>query len=397
MTAILPSSSSELIQWRPERQQLEIDWSPVLGYPCRFFISSWENGITWWSYSDGDIHRPTPFEEPGIDLLSPSANPVIQQWQATLPENILHSIRQFNGHGFSLLKLVHDWPEASDLMHSNPVLFWMCWDYALKQGIPFPELRTLLSSRQTDILSGMELTGTKSALRLLRKYQTTDFDLYESMLVRRIWGQPDLLHKLRHSSNLDKSMLQLYKHLPWIAGEPVAKVLENIDCGWRKADLQQLIADSARMSADNQDHQRRLKLCTSFQAVERLHDQLVDAMNIRHARARTALTDHKGNLKPFPKEPAPGNKWVKPITTPEALAEEGRAMRHCVKAYTSRVQEGEYYVYHMDHPEPVTIGIKLRNGKISGLDQAYGFRNARPSKEAQKVMMDWFKKVLGQR
>ncbi len=72
-------------------------------------------------------------------------------------------------------------------------------------------------------------------------------------------------------------------------------------------------------------------------------------------------------------------------------------MRHCVASYTRRIQEGEYFVYHMDHPQPLTIGVKVRNGAVTGHDQIKGIRNHRAEKEANDIVMSWIKNLLNAR
>ncbi|WP_422462216.1 PcfJ domain-containing protein [Endozoicomonas sp. ALB115] len=85
------------------------------------------------------------------------------------------------------------------------------------------------------------------------------------------------------------------------------------------------------------------------------------------------------------------------MLTPEDLANEGKQMKHCVASYTRRVQEGQYFVYHMHSPQPLTIGVNIRNGVITGHDQIKGVRNHTPEKGAYDIVMSWLRRVLNDR
>ena len=51
------ASSSDFICWDAQEQNLQIDWSGALGYPCKLSITAWDKGLHWLSRIYDEIHR----------------------------------------------------------------------------------------------------------------------------------------------------------------------------------------------------------------------------------------------------------------------------------------------------------------------------------------------------
>ncbi|MCW7554437.1 PcfJ domain-containing protein [Endozoicomonas gorgoniicola] len=77
---------------------------------------------------------------------------------------------------------------------------------------------------------------------------------------------------------------------------------------------------------------------------------------------------------------------IRSLVDPES---EGRRMEHCVGSYIRTVQGGNYFVYHMESPESLTIGVRVRQGCITNYDQIEGVRNGRPTEEAKNKVLAW--------
>ena len=373
--------------WNEDTQTLEIDWSGFLGYSCRLYISGWQNGLHWYSNIEGEIHRPAPFEEPGVNLFQETDHPAIQQWHATIPEDILNETRRFSRWPFSLIRLAYDWVEARDLLSSNPILLWLSWRHFITAELSLPQLRELLRSKQPLILKELGLVGTKSSVRLLRKVESDAIGEFEARFIFAIWEQESTVRRLTHQQKMGMPFLILLKRFPWVAGSPLAKTIDEIECSWQYEDTCQLLSDSLRMG----NAISRLRLCRSVAAIRRVHDQMVAEMNRNreHTLFSQALKDDNGNILPFPEIPFPGTDIIKAVETPEQLVEEGKRMHHCVAAYTSKVQRGEYYVYHCDTEEPLTIGVYLSDGKVTGINQVSGVCNRQPTADELELIDKW--------
>ncbi|WP_252180138.1 PcfJ domain-containing protein [Endozoicomonas sp. 4G] len=389
-------NNSQNIYWCEHLQRLEIDWTETLGYPCKLIVNSWENGIEWWSELADETHRPVLFAEPGLNLLAVTDSPAIRQWQSTVPENLLSALQRFRLWNFSLLQMACQWQEMKDLLISNPVLVWLARDHMDTHKVSYGEFRQLLCLKQHQILETIGLTGTKSAIRSLRRVQIEIYEPCMAGLVRKFWCQPLLVARLSHQQKIDRPFMRLAQKFPWIVGRPLAKTLDGIDCRWQYQELIQLVTDSCQMSGNNPERRERLANARSFAAVENIHNRLVEALNARHRGRLTsdiALNDN-GEPLPFPEPPHPGTADIQPILTPQALTDEGRGMKHCVASYIRRVQDGEYFVYHMESPQSLTIGVSVMSGRILGCDQIYGVRNAQPEQAAKDKVLAWITETL---
>ena len=348
-------------------------------------------------------HQPYIYEEHGINLLADTDHPAITTWQETIPEDIRTALQGFKTWQISLLQLVKHWDEARDLLQTNPLLLWLTWDHAAKNKWSPGKLTQVLAMKQPAILREIELIGTKSSNKLLRKIDIEELDRYELALIRNVWQNPDLLPRITHQNKLTIRLLRLYKSFPWIAGRPLSKVFDEIDCKWRHRELVILASDCQYMSLRRDNIEHHLSHCTSFERVERLHAQLVEQINAERLERderyqhRFGRRDEVGNLLPFPEPPHPGNEHIHPILTPEALLDEGVNMKHCVRSYTEQVQAGDYFVYHMDFPEKLTIGVDLKNGKLVSLSQICGKCNKRPSDAAKNTVHQWIIDVLNEK
>ena len=385
-------SSHEDIQW--VEGHLKLDWTRGLGYPCIFYIADWGRGLKWWSEISGEIEIPSLLQDPGIDLLSSSESPAVIQWQQTIPADIRERVAFYPEHPIVSLYILRHWPEANDLLESNPLLLWLALDYAIINNWNIADLRTSLGLTQHELLQRIGLSGTRSSCRILRKIKIEQLGLAEKQAIRQIWKQPDSLRRMSHYSTITYQALTLIKQYPWIAGQPLASVFEEMDCNWQHAELMRTIQDIFRMSQDEERLQRQISNCISTNAVNNIHDRLVEETNNYNPNPYNILLDNRGSPVPFPAPPHPGTDLIQPIANQDALAEEGRKMQHCVYSYIRDIQTGRYYVYHMDSPQRLTIGVRVRDGKIVNHDQIKGILNCRAHVEALEIVMDWFQDAL---
>ena len=385
------------IHWCETHKRLEIDWTETLGYPCQLIINSWEQGLSWYTALADETHQPMLFAEPGLNLIANTSSPAIQQWQATIPEDLIHNLRPFRLWGYSLLQMAKQWPEMADLLRSNPILVWLTIEHMVAHKISYGQLRELINLKQHQILQTIGLIASKSSVRTLRRIQLESYEPAMAELVRRLWRQRTIVEQLCHQKKINRQFMRLVQHLPWVAGRPLAKTLDAIDCRWQYEELIQLVTDSCRMSHDDPETRERLASARSFNTVENIHNRLMDDLNAGRQEFESRyriLLDENGEPVPFPKPPHPGTADIKPIMTPEELKSEGKQMHHCVASYIRRVQDGEYFVYHMESPQPLTIGVTVRNGIIAGEDQVKGVRNHRPEQESYNIVTSWLVNVL---
>jgi hypothetical protein len=115
----------------------------------------------------------------------------------------------------------------------------------------------------------------------------------------------------------------------------------------------------------------------SLAALRRHHDVLVAALNERreleevHAEALRGTDEATPPEPPFPPPPIPGNSSIEPLTSAEALWEEGRTMEHCAGSFVPRVVSGWSYLYRVLTPTRATLSIDAtedgwRLGQLQG-------------------------------
>ena len=383
-------------------QNLEIDWSEALGYPCKLIIAAWDKGVHWLSHTYDDIYHPEVHQEHGVNLLAPTDHPAINEWQKTIPGDVLSVLSRFKHWRVSLLQLVRNWREADDLLATNPLLLWLVREYAEEQGWTTRELQQALTLKQPVLLQTIELTGTKSANKLLKKIDFDYLDKQDSKFIRSVWQDSDILNRLSHQKRISIRLLQFYKKFPWIVGRPLSKVFDEIECSWEEKELSILVKDAFRMGTSQMNGQsavieRRLASCSSVDAVERIHNTLVEQMHVMHVMhveqervIAYGLRDDAGQFLPFPNPPHPGTEQIIPIRTPNELAEEGKFMSHCAASYTEMVQTGTYFLYRMETPARLTIGVRVHEGKIIAIDQVKGRFNKIADRNIKAIVDDWF-------
>lgn len=384
--------ASQVIHWDARQARLEIDWGDQLGYPCRLIVTAWSAGIGWYSHvGDDDVHQAAFLEDPGIDLLSATDHPAILAWQATIPAAVRQAAANQAEWQFRLVQMANFWPEAKDLLISNPLLLRLLCERCAEPA----QLRPLLALKQPVLMARLGLVGTRSAVRLLRRVAIAKITHRDLNLLQQLFTEPELLALLTHQRRLTASLLRILRQYPWLAGSPLLQLFDRIDCAWEQRALKQLIEGCVRMYQTGEER-RQLLQCHDYAAVERLHDRWMHQLNrYEQGRLRSGiiLTDSVGQPLPFPAPPHPGTEQIQPVTSPQALAEEGARMHHCVRSYTRDVQQGFYYVYHMELPEPITIGLNLRNGRILQVDQIKGESNATPPAAAVTAVHQWFQQV----
>ncbi|CAM3621678.1 PcfJ domain-containing protein [Parendozoicomonas haliclonae] len=392
----LPQDSPDPMQWCSQTKTLSIDWSEALRYPCRLYIPGWDDALNWYSEIYHEQEPSHLLEEPGIDLLKPTDNPYITAWQKTIPADLLEALSGFYRYQFVILRLVSQWPEARDLLKSNPTLLWLWVAFCQERKASESTILRGLRSKQPNVLSAMGLHGTSSSVRMLKRLQPDILDDALNRKIHKLWSRPQALDTLRHVPVITEVHLGLLHHNENLIGHPLFYAMAELNCHWQRQEALLLFRDCLRMGL-RADHQ--LRQCRTIESLNRIHDRhAVQLYGGRYNNARVSvLKDENGSPLPFPAPPHPGTDLIKPITTPDELIKEGSVMHHCVGSYVRTVQEGKSYIYHMMEPQRVTIGLNLRDGKVVKLEQVKGRLNASASKDTMDIVRSWMAEVLSSR
>lgn len=87
--------------------------------------------------------------------------------------------------------------------------------------------------------------------------------------------------------------------------------------------------------------------------------------------------------------PISGTDQIIPITSVDALLDEGKLMQHCVASYIGDVLKKKSYIYMMVAPERATIAINPDTYEL----QDYKLKNnMKPSEESWLCLQEWISK-----
>ena len=187
-----------------------------------------------------------------------------------------------------------------------------------------------------------------------------------------------------HNKAIGIHTLEVLAAYPWLADCPAKALIQHmVDSGVRR-----VFRDTLGMLEDL----LRLQQCSTPRSLERLHDELVEAMN-RNAEFRHLVRDDRGEVIALPEAPFAGTDKIVHLSDQQQIIGEGRKMRHCIASYLSRVAAGQYFVYHYDGDSALTIGIIRQNGQFR-LDDVRGRRNASPNPNSLAEIEDWFTQSL---
>lgn len=310
-------------------------------------------------------------------------------FRALVPERLVALVERFGSHQWPLLVMLNAKTEACELTAINPVLA-----YCLANHVGFRDAVQEAAAgnalmhctwKQRNILGWLGFADTEATVRLFRK-------------IRPEAVSPFMMQRFRHRLNTDEDVAEWLAHLPDINAGVIDLVTAR--------HLTNLVSPKllAAVSANENDlamgrtperllmgiellqeikHKLPTKPITSLAHVEQFIRDC-DRMYLEHeatvqAAAQTAIIQkqaereqrrrrrraepgkksepRKRKAKPFPQPPLPGTEDFVPLTTHEALVEEGSSQRNCVGFYSMFVQTRRIYVYRVLKPQRATLSI----------------------------------------
>jgi len=374
MTEVAPPAN-----WYEGTGKLCIDWTALIGHPCQLDISCWQRGLQAQSMADGEP-QPMPLSDIG-DWLLDLNDDAIRRWRATIPEPVLAIVNQLPDHRVAIIELVARSTAGEDLFIANPKLFWLLVDARVMHTRDVDAAANVLKLKQRDLLKLLGLSGTAQQVKILRKTRDTLLTRHQILKLRLLLSDAVICSYFSHERDITATQIDVLDEYPWLAACPAKALIDCLDDRQNR----RWFNDTLRMLNDLD----ALRRCTTRDALMRLHDRLVEQLNNRRM-TEALIRDRYGNVAAVPEPPLPGNGQITPLTTQEAVVQEGMQMHHCIGSYLARVVEGRYAVYHIELPERLTIGVNIKNNGSVVLDDIRGKRNAQPSDAAQELIESWF-------
>jgi hypothetical protein len=296
-----------------------------------------------------------------------------------------------------LLQWIATRPAAAELFSHTPTLLWLLLSKAHDADWPEPTVDHIVLRQRSEILGWLTGIDSPSAVKFINKIRLLNGDHREFTLILHSLasGQQPLWHEFSQWPAIPIHILSIRLSFPELVGTHLLKTLAQSDYG-RLSDATAHVArkmslwrDTSNIGALLQitDAGRALGQCSTFEALERLHDRWTRRLN-RHP----TLACQSGYV--FPPPPLLGTTAIQPIERADDLAEEGRLMQHCVATYARRVRDHRCYIYRMLEPERATIEIVLDRGEpLIGQFKLAG--NREPGSAAWAAVYAWLESAKG--
>lgn len=286
---------------------------------------------------------------------------------STFPGPIRRRLAAFPNRHWHLAVLMARCPASVDLVDGNPALAYALassWCFRTHPvASPLRSARALLKQPQRRLLGWLGFPASASAVRILRKVPPAACTLPILLRLRDLMKDPGTLGVLRHARVIRGTLVRLLDD-PVLRPMLTPRLLAELDASAtpdRVHPALDLLHDTLRMR-----QQERLDGAVRFQslaALRRHHDALVATLNERreleevHAEALRDVGQPPPPETPFPSPPIPGNSSIEPLTSAEALWDEGRAMDHCAGSHVPRVLSGWSYLYRVLSPTRATLSL----------------------------------------
>ncbi|NEX23067.1 hypothetical protein G3480_22675 [Thiorhodococcus mannitoliphagus] len=361
--------------------------------PVRLRYAPWEQGmrVSLWTAKDWAEER----LDPGLPLLQAAAsNPegtALQGFVERIPARPKTSARRYRYLQTSMLQWSARTRSGAELLEQAPTLLWLLLDKAIRKQWSDKAIAGMLSRRRADTL--LYLTGRRSEamVKFLNRVALCQGDLTELHTLKRFLRESNAWQSMTHFQRIPIHLLEVLRRYPELAGTQLLREIADLKATHVLDGVTQirhafpLWRDTLNLGTllNISDAPQALAHCTSFEAVQRLHDRWMNRLN-----RRSHLITAGRNL--FPAPPIPGNAVIHPILTEEDLRAEGVLMNHCVASYAARVRRGESYLYRLLQPQRATIEIRLTGSKPV-IGQFKLAHNQAPDDASRAVVHQWLR------
>lgn len=314
-----------------------------------------------------------------------------------VPAEVRQELARYRSRRWHLLSVFARCPGALDLSRSNPaLLFALASNWVFHKPVvsqPIRAARGLVNRKQRVIQAWLEFPDSETVRRILAKIDPAALSVRRLFFLRSALADPVCVRLLQHLPRINELALVLVSPHRLRARITPRLLQEAIECEkdgwpisgtWRCAlDPIVLVLDTMRMcTAVGWEHcPKRLH---SLGGIHRLHDALVPRMREAFRRGEAPIAER------LPAPPFAGTADIVPLTTVEALIQEGLEQHHCAAARAPLVAQGRQYLYSVRQPVRGTLSVYF-----NGLDWFPGeFRLACNKAVPQKMRTLTFTALL---
>jgi hypothetical protein len=237
-------------------------------------------------------------------------------------------------------------------------------------------------------------------VRILARVAPHPHDFHALWILAREPLAPSAAKALRHLPRLTSGAIRLAASpslWPHVGPGLLRDAAEQPDDGF----IPHFLKDTLKM-ANRLRRQDEIGVIRSREHLLAVHDAILRSYCTRPVPATRGFgsvqvddldwEDYAGAPGPtLPPEPPPsGTPTIEPLTSPEALLQEGREMQHCVGSYDDHVGRGTCAVYRVLQPERATLSLAWRPSLGAWqIEQLRGIRNHPVGPATEAAVRHW--------
>ena len=289
---------------------------------------------------------------------------------ATIPSEVRAELARYHDRYWYLLYLFAKAPGAIDLSRSNAALFYALANHWIHRrwvgrSDPLEAAAEMVCRKQKSILEWLGLPATETVRRILSKMEMETFFMLHRPEFRELLTSPEVLQLLVHLERINYDVLELVMngtYRPYVTPRFLMEVVRD----------RQLLEDQQSTAAVHLDviltlagRDEGRTVPSKFHSLQRLMEVYDDL--VREDRRRRWKERRESTLRcygdRFPRPPFAGTEFIRPVETPDDLAQEGIDMKHCAGFKLEEVFERREYVYRVLSPIRGTLSIRSSDGR----------------------------------
>lgn len=284
-----------------------------------------------------------------------------EQFRFSMPKQVANALEPFRTNQWPLLVMLRYDEGALELAQNNPALA-----YSLAQRLradkDLIEALQCCRMRQRDILDVLNLPSSPRAVNLFRKIPpaSVNGDNWESItqVIRQELDQNK--SPLFHLDSINTGVMEILLHpdASQAASHRLLKEVSEDKAENHRGRIVHIITSTLQMQEELRVN-RNARSFPSVEALKAIHAEVTEHYRRRIRQLIEANNHDSSSFRNPPFTGIPGK--IEPITSAEALVNEGEEMGNCVASYASRVREGTTFIYRVLHPERATLSIVRGN------------------------------------
>lgn len=297
----------------------------------------------------------------------------------------------FNGDSLAIVeKTTLDTGFAQIFLYS-PVLGWMISNYFSNADLPL-----ITGLPRKEIMKMMFGWGSKSGVKTIRKISIEHGSADEHKALLWFFTSEKHIKHTKHWNEIPVQMIIVWEQFSGLRFNPIidkwrTRKLSCYELIDETRDLIDLCKDILRMrkrleiTGECNEVDCILRGCTSTNQIRQIHNQLVERINLPGM--------HRKHQLAYPPPPLSGTEAIIPLSSYDALTNEGRIMSHCVASYEDDIVLRQVsYVFKVLYPERATL--EIRRDSVESWDwyinSIKAVKNGAVSKKTVTFVEKWF-------